>query len=164
MTLGKASAVTAGLAGALVVGIWIGTAIDHHEPVVQQGDTAAVSRPATPAVNMKRTTPERTRLKAIPQAKRVSLSSPLLRARLQPLLNDGIDMDLAAKGFHDAGEFATVAHAAHNLQIPFILLQHRVLDEHMTLAQAITKSRPGLNGAVEAARARAEAASDLAML
>lgn len=163
MTLGKASAFTAGLAGALVVGIWVGTAIDHHEPTVQQGDIAVATRPATPAVSMKRTSSERTRPTAIPQAKHVSLSSPLLRARLEPLLNDGIDMNLAAKGFHDAGEFATVAHAAHNLQIPFILLQHRVLDEHMTLAQAIRKSRPHVNGAVEAARARAEAASDLAM-
>lgn len=164
MTLGKASAFTAGLVGTLVVGIWIGTAIDRHDATVQPEQTAVAARPATPAVNMKRTVAERTRLNAIPQAKRVSLSSPLLRARLEPLLNDGIDMNLAAKGFHNAGEFATVAHAAHNLQIPFILLQHRVLDEHMTLAQAIKKSRPSVNGAVEAARARAEAAADLAML
>jgi hypothetical protein len=45
-----------------------------------------------------------------------------------------------------------------------MLLKHRVLEEGMTLADAIQASQPTANGVLEAERASAEAWSDLARL
>jgi hypothetical protein len=71
---------------------------------------------------------------------------------------------IAAEGFADAAQFAAVAYAARNTGVPFMLLKHRVLEEGMTLADAIQASQPTANGVLEAERASAEAWSDLARL
>jgi predicted kinase len=83
---------------------------------------------------------------------------------LKPLLNKGANMTMAADGFRDAQQFAAVAHAARNTEVPFVLLKHRVLDQGKTLAAAISESKPDINADVEATRAQAEARSDLARL
>jgi hypothetical protein len=71
---------------------------------------------------------------------------------------------LAAAGFKDAEQFAAVAHGARNTEIPFVVLKHRVLDEHKTLAQAIEASKPELDGAREARRAYDAARFDIAVV
>ena len=57
---------------------------------------------------------------------------PELQARLKPVLNQGAKMDIAAEGFRSGEQFAAVAHAARNTQIPFMVLKHRVVDERKT--------------------------------
>jgi hypothetical protein len=81
---------------------------------------------------------------------------------MQPLLNKGADMNIASEGFRSAEQFATVAHAARNTEVPFMVLKHRVLDERQTLSAAIHASKPDLNAADEANRARAQAKGDFA--
>ena len=71
-------------------------------------------------------------------------------------------MPLAIEGFSDAEQFATVAHAAKNTQVPFILLKHRVLTEGQSLEQAIRASKPDIDAKAEVAKARAAAKSDIA--
>jgi hypothetical protein len=88
--------------------------------------------------------------------------SPEVQKRMKPLLNKGADMTVASEGFRSAEQFATVAHAARNTEVPFMLLKHRVLDERQTLAAAIHASKPDLNAADEAGRARAQAKDDFA--
>jgi hypothetical protein len=95
---------------------------------------------------------------------RVAVSDPALHQRLAPVLNQGADVAIAAEGFADAAQFAAVAYAARNTGVPFMLLKHRVLEEGMTLADAIQASQPTANGVLEAERASAEAWSDLARL
>ena len=56
----------------------------------------------------------------------------------------------------------TVAHAARNTNVPFVLLKHRVLNEGRTLADAIHEAKPELDAKAEVERARAAAQSDLA--
>jgi O6-methylguanine-DNA--protein-cysteine methyltransferase len=73
-------------------------------------------------------------------------------------------MDIAAEGFKNGEQFAAVAHAARNTQIPFMVLKHRVVDEHKTLTQAIRASRPDLNVKREVARANDAARSDIAAI
>ena len=68
------------------------------------------------------------------------------------------------EGFSDAEQFATLAHAARDAQVPFILLKHRVLAEHQSLADAIRVSRPDLDAEAEVQRARSAAKSDLAVV
>ena len=71
---------------------------------------------------------------------------------------------MAVEGFKDAEQFATIAHAARNTQVPFILLKHRVLTEGQSLEAAIRASKPDIDAATEVERARAEARNDIAAL
>ncbi|MGE3577057.1 MAG: hypothetical protein AB7I25_01255 [Vicinamibacterales bacterium] len=102
----------------------------------------------------RRVTPRRTGL----------LISPALAQHVRPLLRSGANVAVAADGFRDATEFVTVAHAARNTGVPFMLLKHRVVVERRSLAGAIESSRPELNGRLEAQRASAEARVDVAYI
>jgi hypothetical protein len=94
----------------------------------------------------------------------VALTAPELQHRMKPLLKTGANMDVAAEGFNSAEQFATVAHASQNTDVPFMLLKHRVLTEGDTLVAAIRKSKPDVDAVAEVDRARAEARADLAQL
>jgi len=87
--------------------------------------------------------------------------NPEVRDRVQKVLNQGTRMELAAEDFESAEEFVTVAHAARNTSVPFMVLKHRVLNEGQTLAEAIHEAKPGLDAKAEVARARAAAEADL---
>ena len=60
-----------------------------------------------------------------------------------------------------AEQFVTVAHAARNTQVPFVVLKDRVLNEGQTLAEAIHEFKPELDAKAEVVRARAAAQADL---
>jgi hypothetical protein len=94
----------------------------------------------------------------------VSVIAPALHARLKPLLNKGANMDVASEDFGDAEQFAAVAHAARNTEIPFMVLKHRVVYEGTSLDAAIHEIKPHLNGRVEAQRAYTQAKSDISAL
>ena len=169
MTLGKATMLTAGFLGAFALGMGVDRAMVDRTPAATPApvvDTASAEapRPAAPAP------PTRVRLErkadADRQARMVSMSTkaPELHERLKPVLNRGTKMDLAANGFRDAEQFATVAHAARNTAIPFVVLKHRVLDEGQTLTEAIRAAKPEADAKAEAARARDAARADLAAI
>lgn len=149
MTLGQSTAVAMALVSALAIGIWISPFV-MEPPVTAEGTmmTATARGEATLAGA----------LTAIP------VSSPALHARLRPLLTRGARMELAAEGFQSAEQFAAVAHAAHNTGVPFVLLKHRVLEEGMSLTEAIRTSDATVDADAEADRARAEARSVIATL
>jgi hypothetical protein len=94
----------------------------------------------------------------------IPVSAPELHARMKPVLARGTKLQMAAEGFRDAEQFATVAHAAKNTQVPFILLKHRVITEGQSLEEAIRVSKPEIDAKGEVARARAAARSDIAAL
>jgi hypothetical protein len=165
MTIGKASALTAGLLGAMALGVIVGPSITNREmktaqpaaSVVPAPDAAPAAAPVAPRVTAER----RAEVKARENLVAMSSSSPDLHARLKPVLNRGAKMDVAADGFRDAEQFATVAHAARNTGVPFMVLKHRVLDEKQSLADAIAASKPDVNARREAARARTAAREDI---
>jgi hypothetical protein len=160
MTFGKASALAIGFLGAMAIGVLIGPSITDRGTVLDptpaaeivDADAPKAARPARRAAARR----------AAPAA--MSAAQPGLHARLKPVLNRGTNMTLAADGFHDAEQFATVAHAARNTEIPFVLLKHRVLIEGQTLAAAIREFKPELDAGQEVTRARAEARSDISAL
>jgi hypothetical protein len=177
MTIGKTTAIAAGFLGAFGLGIWTGTLVAHRAApesaaVVAPAPSTDVSSAPTDARPVRKPRPAATTGVAAadrttpftPMASSVDLSTPELHQRLKPVLNQGANMDMAAEGFHSAEQFATVAHAAQNTNVPFMLLKHRVLTEGDTLVAAIRKSKPDLNAVVEVDRARAEARSDIAQL
>ena len=185
MKSGRTSAATLGLVGGLALGAWIGsemTLLNTREVATPQPaavTTQAFEEPAVPA------TPARAR--RVTRATRVSrtaravvdtpasestprlvmtipVSAPELHQRMKPVLARGTKLPLAVEGFTSADQFATLAHAARNTQVPFILLKHRVLTEGQSLEQAIRVSKPDVDARAEAARARTAAKSDIAAL
>jgi hypothetical protein len=163
MTFGKMTALSLGFVGAFALGVWTGPTIVHrsadavasHDASVIWGsglppETEAASNAAAP--------------RAAATAARVDASAPDLQVKLKPVLNRGANMALAAEGFNSAEQFATVAHAARNTQVPFVLLKHRVINEGKSVAEAIRESKPAVNAAVEANLARAQARSDIASI
>ena len=93
---------------------------------------------------------------------KVSIWEPELRDRVKTVLNPGTQIELAAEDFETPEQFVTVAHAARNTSVPFVLLKHRVLNEGQTLAEAIQELKPELDAKAEVERARDAARSDLA--
>src|SRR5262245_46011999 len=180
MTFGRASILAMSLLGAIALGVWIGPHVTKQRA---GGETTVTNSQATQVAEAQRTetntnvaassaqpTPKPraprkiAKQRAIPQRATpgVISFSPKVQKRLKPLLNKGADMNIASEGFRSAEQFATVAHASRNTELPFMVLKHRVLDERQTLAAAIHTSKPDLNGAEEANRARAQAKSDFA--
>ena len=177
MTTGKATAWTLGLIGVIALGVWIApniasrasspTTVSETATPVPEEPIAAPAKPARKPVSTPRSTaPEAAGRTATAESELPKLSpqTPELLDRLQPLLNRGANMRIASEGFRDAELFASVAHAAKNTEVPFVLLKHRVLREGMTLDRAIAELKPKVNAEVEASRARAEARSDIASL
>jgi predicted lipid-binding transport protein (Tim44 family) len=168
MTFGKAFALTAALLGALALGVWVGPYITHRATPVTEAPATSVAEPAAPesppqqAAHAPRTTSRKSAARPAPAV--IPASADDVRAHVKPLLNRGSDVAIASQGFRDAEQFAAVAHAARNTEIPFMLLKHRVLNEGKTLATAISESKPDMNAVLEANRARAEARADLAKL
>ena len=167
MTIGKMTALGLGFVGAFALGVWTGphitqradpTASVVHETLALPGapDEATAAREAR---NASRAAAARA---AVARTARVDVSAPALHDRLKPVLNRGANMALAAEGFRSAEQFATVAHASRNTEVPFVLLKHRVLVEGKSVADAIRESKPAANAAVEANLARAQARSDIA--
>jgi hypothetical protein len=183
MTKGNMVWLGLGIAGVVALSVVVGPRLVHHD------DTTVATAPATTqsmaSTEKDANAPAKPRVKApvkapvTGSADRVGRSArtiapervptlpadkPELQARLKPVLNQGAKMDIAAEGFRSGEQFAAVAHAARNTAIPFMLLKHRVVEEHKTLAQAIRESRPELNAQHEATRAHDAARYDIAVI
>ena len=134
MTNGKIAAWTTGVVGAIVLGAFVGTALVHRQAVQEPAIEVApapvaetAAPPATPAPRAKvapkaeETTEARAeRTVAPPVVPSLPATEPQLHERLKPVLNAGARMDVAAAGFRDAEQFATVAPAARNTNVPFM--------------------------------------------
>ena len=165
MTIGKMTALSLGLVGGFALGVWTGPHITQRADKAASAVHETVTIPeakdeAAPAVDAK----PRPRAAVTERTARVDVSAPELQKRLKPVLNRGAKMELAAEGFRSAEQFATVAHAARNTDVPFVLLKHRVLNEGKSVAEAIRESKPAVNAAQEADLAREQARSDIASI
>jgi hypothetical protein len=174
MTLGKTAALTAALVGAVALGVVIGPTVRDNwskettppaATAPAPSEESAAARLEQPA---RRAAPARARkLAALRKATgavetvAVTMWEPELRDRAKAVLNPGARLEIAAADFASAEQFMTVAHAARNTQVPFMVLKHRVLNENRTLADAIRESKPELNAKAEVTRARAAAREDL---
>ena len=134
-------------------------ATEQAQPAADRAPRARVARTAAPATVKAADAPVATAANA------VRADEPRVQARLKPVLNRGAQMDKAAEGFLTAEEFATVAHAAKNTNVPFMVLKHRVLNEKRpiedSMVDAIREFKPELNAKAEVAKARSEAKADL---
>ena len=182
MSVGKAAALTAALVGAMAIGVAIGPTVrdtwsDEPAPTAATAtapkaetaaDAAGKSTSAKTERRVRRAAPAPTREPAMARREADTLVSvPVgvwdaeLRDRVKKVLNPGAKLEIAAEDFSSAEEFITVAHAARNTQVPFMVLKHRVLDEGRSLADAIHELKPELNAQTEVTRARDAAREDL---
>jgi len=163
MTFGKGAVLATGFVGAMALGVWIGSYITSDRAIATLTPRAyRTESPRAAATSRQPVSAARVTTRATTPA--IAPSSTELKNHLKPLLNKGADMTVASEGFRNAEQFAAVAHAARNTEVPFMLLKHRVLSERKTLAAAIRESKPDMNAEIEATRALAEARSDLAKL
>ena len=178
---GKKTAATLGLVGGLALGVWIGSEMTSGRSASAPEPAAVTAQgPEVPAV-----TPQPAKPKRVTRAARattaaavealapessprlvrtIPVSAPELHERMKPVLARGTKMPVAVEGFTSAEQFATLAHASKNTQVPFILLKHRVLSEGQSLEDAIRASKPEVDAKAEVDRARASARQDIAAL
>jgi hypothetical protein len=178
MNIGKAGLLTAGFVGTFALGVMTGPTIQDSwhrttatdTPVASQpAETSApapakADRPASRARSSSSRTNDVVARKKAPdtiQTLAVDLWEPELRDRAKAVLNRGARLELAAADFDSSEQFMTVAHAARNTQVPFMVLKDRVLNQGQSLGEAIREFKPGLNVRAELARARAAARKDL---
>lgn len=117
---------------------------------------APVGRPETPSPRQPRTSGERGRPERNQSASEALRRNPRLAESVQDLL-PGQNLDTAASGFRNTGQFIAAAHVAHNLGIPFSELKSRMVDRDMSLGEAIKDLRPDADSRGEARKAEAAA-------
>lgn len=166
MTFGKASALAIAFVAAIGLGIWISPEVRNAAQTAPSTSTGVVQGSGMPKDGQAVATARANKPAARPAARLVTFaaSEEKVQDHVKPLLNRGANVTKASDGFRNAEQFVTVAHAARNTEIPFILLKHRVLTEGKSLTTAIRESKPALDATIEANRARAEAKADMAKL
>jgi len=161
MTTGTATALCLSFVSAFALGVWTGP----HVTGAREATPIAAVQPAPDAVASPDARPSAAKTVAAapePALSAIPATSADLQKRLKPVLNEGMNLAIAAKGFRSGEEFAAVAHASRNLEIPFMVLKHRVLEERKSLAAAIRELKPDADAVKEASRARIMARADVA--
>ena len=178
MSVGKAVLFTVTLVAVFIVGVITGPTI-HQRWSDETAPAATVSAPAaepvTPApaktkARRPRAKPSSSRSDDVVAAKKapdtiqtiaVAVWEPEVRDRVKEVLNRGADLEIAAADFDSSEQFVTVAHAARNTKVPFMVLKDGLLYKGKSLAQTIHEYRPELDARAEVRRARTAARADL---
>jgi hypothetical protein len=89
-------------------------------------------------------------------------SNTKLSSKLQSLLPPGTDLQAAASGFKNLGQFVAAVHVSHNLGIPFDQLKAKMQGPPTeSLGKAIHQLKPDANAKAETKTAKAEAHADM---
>ncbi len=173
MTVAKAGLITVGLVGAIALGVATAPTIEKNwsKMHTRVSRAAEPSGPAAPAARRPHAAPPPARdatagrvvKKESNTIEAISVSAwqPEFRNRVKAVLNPGAKPEIAAADFDNAEQFLTVAHAARNTQVPFMVLKDRVLNQGQSLTQAIHEFKPDLDARAEVTRARQAARADL---
>jgi hypothetical protein len=118
-----------------------------------------VSTDQRPSSSVRPTTAKRT-IQLAPSLVQKELQRNLVLAEgLRGRLPAGTDLYAAAGGFRRLELFVATVHASNNIEIPFSELKRRIVNDGMTLGQAIQDMRPKSRYWQEAHRAEDEAAA-----
>jgi hypothetical protein len=79
--------------------------------------------------------------------------NPKLVAKLQGMLPAGLNVDQAATGFRNQGQFVAAVNVSRNLGIPFADLKTSMVNDGLSLGQTIQRLKPSANAEVETSRA-----------
>src|SRR3954467_2658154 len=111
------------------------------------------------AVPVRTTAVKRTAKPAPSPVQKEVQRNPVLADSLRVCLPMGADLNTAAGGFRRLELFVATVHASNNIDIPFSELKRRIVNDGMTLGQAIQDMRPQSRYWQEARRAEDEAAA-----
>jgi hypothetical protein len=85
-----------------------------------------------------------------------------LASKLQGLLPANTNLQTAAQGFKDLGQFVAAVHVAHNLDIPFDQLKAKMMGPPKeSLGAAIHALKPDANSKEESKKAEKQAKQDM---
>ena len=85
-----------------------------------------------------------------------------LASKLQSLLPAGTDLQTAASGFKNLGQFVAAVHVSHNLGIPFDQLKAKMIGPPSeSLGKAIQQLQPAANAKAAVKTAQKQADQDL---
>lgn len=85
-----------------------------------------------------------------------------LAAKLQSLLPAGTDLQTAASGFKNLGQFVAAVHVSHNLGIPFDQLKAKMIGPPKeSLGQAVHALKPDADSKTETGKATKQAKQDM---
>jgi hypothetical protein len=85
-----------------------------------------------------------------------------LASKLQSLLPAGTNLQTAAQGFKNLGQFVAAVHVSHNLGIPFDQLKAKMLGPPKeSLGKAIQQLQPTANSKAETKKANDQAQEDM---
>ncbi len=169
MTFRRAAAWLTSLLAVFALGIFVSPYVTNrvgNSPADSTSVRGVADQPtASPEVSHQRPTVTLVRVPPATRAlnrKGVMSFTPELEERLQSILNRGADIAVASDGFRDPEQFAEVAHAARNTNVPFMVLRHAVVDQRQSLTAAIHTFKPDTDAAAQADLARAQARADIA--
>jgi hypothetical protein len=167
MTAGKTAAITTGFVAAFALGVFTSPYLMDRSASTTSTPMATVETdvPVTPAPAAPETRARASRSSAdvatVPDLVALPASTPAVQNRLKGVLRSGAKMDVASEGFDSAEQFATVAHASRNTEVPFMLLKHRVVEQGKSVESALEESNPELDASAEVSLARAQAREDM---
>ena len=85
-----------------------------------------------------------------------------LASKLQSLLPQGTNLQQAAQGFKNLGQFVAAVHVSHNLGIPFDQLKTKLMGPPSeSLGKAIHALKPDAKSSAEAKKAQKQAKQDM---
>lgn len=85
-----------------------------------------------------------------------------LASKLQSLLPAGTNLQQAAQGFKNLGQFVAAVHVSHNLGIPFDQLKAKMIGPPSeSLGKAIQALKPAANSKEETSKAEKQAKQDM---
>ncbi len=85
-----------------------------------------------------------------------------LASKLQGLLPAGTNLQTAAQGFKNLGQFVAAVHVSHNLGIPFDQLKAKMMGPPKeSLGKAISQLKPTANAKTETKKANSQATDDM---
>lgn len=86
----------------------------------------------------------------------------MLSTKLQSFLPPGTDLQQAASGFKNLGQFVAAVHVSHNLGIPFDQLKTKMTGPPpVSLGKAIHDLKPAANAKTESKKANKQAEQDI---
>jgi hypothetical protein len=89
-------------------------------------------------------------------------SNTKLASKLQGLLPPGTDLQTAASGFKNLGQFVAAVHVSHNLGIPFDQLKAKMQGPPTeSLGKAIHELKPDVDAKAQTKTAESEAHQDM---
>jgi hypothetical protein len=135
-----------------------GSSVKTTKTTKKTATTTTTSAPTTTTTATPTTTPTTTT--TLSPVQRKLQQNTNLASKLQSRLPAGTNLTVASSGFRNLGQFVAAVNVSNNLGIPFAQLKTRMVDQGMSLGQAIQDARPKTTDTTVVVR-RAETDADV---